>query len=446
MTEGMAGRNHGGPAPLPPGRPGPFRPGPPPAGSPGPLEPRQPLPGFPGPSGPSPGRRLNPLRSGPPPRRSRHSIGRVIQAISAFSAVIALSITVALSPCFATEIYQIVDSEAGRFLTVCGDPRGEAMGQACSALADGISAVPWNPAGLAFAEGVEVVDQGHMLRPTGWDADWSRDIDFKFVGASLGIGSMWGHIPLGTVSVWRKSADYASIIQHTDLGDRRLGHLDESALGITYAHLIRGVFAIGVTYKRVSADWGFQLDGFDPSAWATIDYSGTGWDVGMLYRSTFRLGARADLEVNAAFGERNLGRVTVEGSQPPVKYSLPERHFVGIAPSLRLRHGDVVLTLSAERTMRKEDRSWSAHFGAELLLKQGIAVRAGTYEADETSETVDTVGLGFRLRYGRLIGIAYDWAHSQVPFDSANVHRHMLSVSLLRASGGIDLQPLLRYE
>jgi hypothetical protein len=422
MQEGIVGRNYGGAAPLPPGKPGPFRPGPPPGG------------------------RLEPLKPGLPLRRCRRHIGRVLQALPVFPVVAASLIAFALSPCPGAEIYRIVDSEAGRFLTVYEDPRGEALGQACSALADGISSIPWNPAGLAFAKGIEVVDQGHMLRPTGWDADWGNDIDFKFVGASLGIGSVWGHIPLGTIAMWRKSVDYASIIQPSDVGDRRLGHLDESALGITYAHLIRDVFAIGVTYKRVSADWGFQLDGFDPSAWATIDYSGTGWDVGMLYRSTFRLGARANLEVNAAFGERNLGRVRVERSQPPVKYSLPERHFVGIAPSLRFRQGDIALTLSAERTMRKEDRSWSAHFGAELLLKKGIAVRVGTYKAGETSETVDTVGLGLRLRYGRFIGIAYDWAHSQIPFDSVNVHRHMFSVRLLRASGGIDLQPLLRYE
>jgi hypothetical protein len=129
-----------------------------------------------------------------------------------------------------------------------------------------------------------------------------------------------------------------------------------------------------------------------------------------------------------------------------VKYNLPERHFIGIAPSVRLRGGDFVLTLALERTLRKEDLNWSSHTGAELLLLDGIAIRAGRYEAEGTSESVNTVGLGICLRYGRFVGIAYDWAHSEIPGDSAGVHMHVLSVSLLRVPRGIDLKPLMRYE
>jgi hypothetical protein len=354
--------------------------------------------------------------------------------------------SLALPPCHGAEIYKIVGSEAGRFLTIYADARGEALGQASSAVADGISDVCWNPAGLAFAEGVEVVDQGHLLRPLGWDADWTYDVDFKFVGAAMGIGSVWRHIPLGTISVWRKSVDYAGIIEHEDMGDRNLGHLDELAIGVTYAHLIRGVFGIGVTCKRISTDWGFRPDGFDPSGRATRGYSGTGWDVGLLYRNTFRMTAGADLGISAAFGERNLGRVHITGSRDRVKYNLPERHFIGIASSVRLRGGDLVLTLAVERTLRKEDLNWSSHMGAELLLLDGIAIRAGRYEAEETSESVNTVGLGICLRYGRFVGLAYDWAHSKISRDSAGVHMHVLSLSLLRVRRGIDLKPLMRYE
>ncbi len=351
-----------------------------------------------------------------------------------------------LPPCYGAEIYKIVGSEAGRFLTIYADARGEALGQASSAVADGISNVCWNPAGLAFAEGIEVLDQGHLLRPLGWDPDWTSDVDFKFVGAAMGIGSVWRHIPLGTISVWRKSVDYASIIEHEDMGDRTLGHLDELAIGVTYAHLIRGVFGIGVTCKHISSEWGFRPDGSDPSGLATRGYSGTGWDVGLLYRNTFRITAKADLGISAAFGERNLGRVRITGSGGKVKYNLPERHFIGIAPSVRLRGGDLALTLALERTLRKEDLNWSSHIGAELLILEGIAIRAGRYEAEETSESVNTVGLGICLRYGRFVGITYDWAHSKIPSDAVGVHRHALSVSLLRVLRGIDLKPLLRYE
>jgi hypothetical protein len=371
---------------------------------------------------------------------------RTVKTMNSAAITIVLLIIISLGPALAqpAEIYDISANVAGRFLTFHPDARGEAVGQAYSSLADGISGTCWNPAGLAFSDGIEFAEQGYLVPSVGWDTNWSGDIEFRFVGASIRIGSLWEHIPLGTFAVWQRRVDYSDIVIRGDWSDHYLGDLTQDAFAVTYAQHFWNSLALGVTYKHVSSEWA------DRSAWANPnwpgDYDGNSWDMGVLYRSKTALSDLLTLEVNAAFGERNLGKVKPEGGSDKSRYNLPLHHFVGLAPTMCLAGGDFEMTLAVERTSARETRDWQTHTGVEVAVLDGVFLRFGLYEDYDSSDWIYTRGTGITLRYGGLIGVSHDWARTSAHADSKEVDLHVLSVTLLRTSRGIDLKPFVeRY-
>ena len=105
-----------------------------------------------------------------------------------------------------------------------------------------------------------------------------------------------------------------------------------------------------------------------------------------------------------------------------------------------------VLTLSGEMDYKDRTMSWSPKTGVEFVLWDGLAARWGQYELEEETEPVTTKGLGLRLRYGQTLGIGYDWARSDMPSETGDIERHVLTVTLADCDHGIDLRTLLgRY-
>jgi hypothetical protein len=346
----------------------------------------------------------------------------------------------------ATEIFDTLDNEGARFLSIHADPRGEALGQAASALAEGIAGVCWNPAGLAFSRAPEAVEQGYLVDAVGWEVDWADRMDFTFLGVSVPIGSISKRLPLGTLAVWRRRVRFGNIVRTGEGCETHLGDLAQQAVGVSYAHLVLGQFAVGVTYKHVESDWSGGNWYGSPSPPATGDYGGTGWDIGITYRRHFDLGEASELVIRGAAGERNIGSMECRLGCYHDEYKLPRGHFMGVAPSLYLMDRAVTLTLSGEMVCKDRTMDWLPRSGVEVSLWDGLAVRLGRYESEEGTENVTTRGFGLRLRYGKVLGIGYDWAESDMAPETGDVQRHMLTLAVAYCDRGIDLRSLLgRY-
>ena len=352
----------------------------------------------------------------------------------------------------AAEIFDTVENEGARFLSVYPDPRGEAMGQAASAAADGLAGVCWNPAGLAFSSSIEVVEQGHLVDAVDWDVDWADHMDFTFVGVSVPIGPLWKRFPLGTFAVWRIRASFDDIVRAAGgfgVGDSEidLGDLRQQAFGVSYAQPVFGHFSVGVTCKHVESHW-------PGAAWCdravppvTGDYDGMGWDIGLMYRRSSNPGGRSGLTVSAAAGERNIGSLECQCGRRESEYKLPRGHFLGIAPSLYIMDRAVTVTLSVELRYKDRTMDWSLGRGAEITFLDGLALRWGRYEGEQETATVTTRGFGLGLRYGKAVAVAYDWAEShRLGSQTGDIDRHMLTIRVVRCDRGIDLRSILsRY-
>ncbi len=123
-----------------------------------------------------------------------------------------------------------------QFLKLGVDARAIGMGEAYTAIADDISAVWWNPAGLAPA-----VQQQALFSHTNWPAE----IMHEYAAATYTNG----------VSTWAVSASVLHMDQMAITEEEPFGETGETftasdmALGITYASAFTDKFSFGVTGK-----------------------------------------------------------------------------------------------------------------------------------------------------------------------------------------------------
>lgn len=136
--------------------------------------------------------------------------------------------------------YRVGTTTAG-FLEIGYGAAGSAMGDAYVSMAQDISAIYWNPAGLAYMEHSEAQ---FVLQP------WVVDINTSFSGAGLLIPGI-GTLALGLI--------------YTDYGDMAVTTVDEQegtgeifsssdyAVSLSYARKITDWFAFGATGKFIGS-------------------------------------------------------------------------------------------------------------------------------------------------------------------------------------------------
>jgi hypothetical protein len=305
---------------------------------------------------------------------------------------------------------------AASFLGVAPDPRGQAMGEACSAIAEGVPCAYWNPAGLAFGPAIEIADQGLVTGDTDW---WGTHTSFE--GALVSLGSLRRGVDLGTVCVWRTLLKADAL--NPDCGTRDL------AVGLAYAHRLGSHVAVGFGYK-----------------WAQEQYlcttigSGNGFDLGIVFRERLDF-PDAQLDLRAAGGVRNLGsyEYRLGGSN-----DLPRQSYIGVAPTfraVRLWGWLFEVTVSGEVGFDQVRDKRQNMLGVELIVLDGLAARLGTWTAVDWDRHDDR-GLGLAARYGNTVGIAVDYSRSYYEF-LGGLERYMLTIGLLTCSRGLDLAALL---
>ena len=132
-----------------------------------------------------------------------------------------------------------VGTTAANFLEIGYGTSGIAMGDANVSSVRDVSAIYWNPAGLAFLQKNEAI---FSYQP------WVADISTAFVATGLrirGIGSLGFHI------IHAGYGDIAVTNMEAQEGTGEYYSADEYAFGVTYARQLTNWFSFGATGKYI---------------------------------------------------------------------------------------------------------------------------------------------------------------------------------------------------
>ncbi|MFH1378765.1 MAG: PorV/PorQ family protein [bacterium] len=273
-------------------------------------------------------------------------------------------------------------TSAANFLKLSIGARAVGMGESFAAVADDISSVYWNPAGLARIKNGSV----HLSHNI-----WFQDINYEFVGVGIPLGntneasSVLPFAGIGSKGSLAISANYLY------LGgmERRTGNTAEPegkfgandlAVTLTYANALpfvskRNLLA-GINFKTIRQ----QIDDKKASAFAV--------DFGMQYK----IGP-----IISACAVQNLGTKMkfIEESYP-----LPLNYKIGLA----WQPMGTALNIAVDIN-KPIDNKLNYHLGTEYWVGQIIALRAGYLQGDSVQRNALT-GKGFgRNTNNELVGL-----------------------------------------
>jgi hypothetical protein len=282
-----------------------------------------------------------------------------------------------------------------KWLSIPIGARAAALGGAYTAMADDISSIFWNPAGIAYAEG------GHVfLNQTMWIAD----INVNSAALTYSYGN-WGIFGLslaaadwGTFHGTKLTGGGAGFIETGDFSPTNW------SLGISYAKRISDAFAIGgnVKYLYEKLGTGFEGTQTNPQEY-TAKMSLFAFDIGTFYYTGFK-----DLRFAMSFQNFSAEKKYREEFFP-----LPLTFRFGIAMNVFRFVADeskhkVVLAVDA---IHPRDYSERLHFGLEYGFRDLVFLRGGY----KTNYDEEDLSLGAGLHYA-LGGIAFTLDYSYIQF------------------------------
>ena len=296
---------------------------------------------------------------------------------------------------------------AAAFMGIGADARGMAMGNAQVAVADGPSALYWNPSGIAEASGPAL-----SFSTTSWLVD-SR---LSYLGAVVDAGGM-GQFGLSILAMDFGEMEVTSE-ENPDGTGERFTPLSFAA-GVTYAKALTDRFAIGGTVKFVQERiWNERA-------------SGAAVDLGVRYTTPFR-GLRigmtltnfgSNLKLDGKDLYEPIDREGQSGDNPNLpgrlqtdSWAMPLAFRVGVSVDA-FRNESQRLTVSAD-ALAPSDNAQSASFGGEYTFRELFFVRGGYRQAFAADPDDQGWALGFGLRYGfGDLGLHADYSfREQQPF------------------------------
>ncbi len=291
---------------------------------------------------------------------------------------------------------------AAQFLKIGIGSRAIGMGSAFAATADDISAVYWNPAGLAVNKQNEA-----LFNHTNWIADVGVD----FAAASLKLGEFG---TLGAFVTVMKSID-GMMVRSIEVpeGTGELFDAGSMAIGLSYARSLTEDFSIGFNAKYIREYiWHESAVGF-------------ALDAGVLYKidilNEFRLaGSISNFGTKMQLDGRNILEIKQVGEQGQgnlidtkivlEEWELPLTFRVGVAADL-VKTNDMRLTTAVD-AVHPNDHTEYVNTGFEYAWNELIFARAGynsLFEKD--SEKGVTFGIGLNYRLVQAVRVVFDYAY-----------------------------------
>ncbi len=303
----------------------------------------------------------------------------------------------------ANETITKVGTTSAQFLKLGVGARAIAMGGAYVAEANDLSAIYWNPAGLATLGG-GAVQFNHTK--------YLADIDYSVAAFGTRIGSMG---TLAASIIYLGSGDMAVRTTSRPEGTGELFSASDLSIQLGFARALTDRFSIGTAVKYIRE----QIWHSSASAMA--------FDVGVLFTTPFdrlRLGASMsnfgpkmqmtgrDILFSTDPAANQSGNVEVVNAEYLMdRHALPLLFRVGVAMDAYAdaNHQLLVLVDAAH----PNDNSEYVNFGAEYTFREMIYLRVGhrnTFETDGVQGL--TYGGGLSLRVDRSIRARFNYAYA----------------------------------
>jgi len=278
-----------------------------------------------------------------------------------------------------------VGSSGSLFEKIGVGARAAGMGGAFSALADDISALYWNPAGIARLKGINA---------SATYTSWFAGINHNFIGAVLPISERY-RFGVSLIVLDNGALQKATIQKDINSGTFNANDL---ALGITLAGAMTDHFSFGVTVKYIRSS---ILD---------LSADGIGFDAGSLYQTDFyhlkislalsNLGPDRSFQGNSLsiVAQDNTINNTSRGLDALLvtsNFSLPLQFRIGVATdvfqgTLEDQKLNVAFDFAAH-----SDGPETYNIGGEYVWNDLLAIRAGYgFNQDQLG-----LGLGAGVKY-----------------------------------------------
>lgn len=284
----------------------------------------------------------------------------------------------------------------GQFLLIEPSARIAGMGNAGATMYDGgLDAAYYNPAAIG---------QVRQMAVQFTHSAWLADINYDYAALALPLGG-WGNTFVSVTTLNSGEMDVRTVAFPLGTGERF--SVSDVAIALGYGRQITERFAFGA-----------QLTWMQETIWNTT-MGAPAFNVGTLYRisaqglhigssisnfGTHGQYAGRDLRlVYDADPSRNGDNPKLPGEQFTDAFPMPVLFRVGVGYPLRLgEHDHLRLALDA---FHPSDNTESVSAGAELTLREALALRAGYQNAfQKDSELGLTFGAGFN---GKLDLYAY---------------------------------------
>ncbi|UCE24937.1 MAG: PorV/PorQ family protein [Candidatus Zixiibacteriota bacterium] len=288
-----------------------------------------------------------------------------------------------------------VGTTGAQFLEIGVSARAMGMAEAYTAVADDISSVYYNPAGLVYMYGREAAFS-YISMPA--------DISYYFGAIGLPLESIGGVLGISAYTLTSGEmveTDYIDIYD-PQVGTGRVFSYDDFALGVSYGRYLTDRFSIGFSVKYIGE--------------FTHDYSASGWsaDVGTNYDTGFRNFTIAMVITNFGPDMRMIAD----------DYPLPINFKFGASINV-LDGDDHILTFAAEGS-HPSDNLEKYNSGLEYTYKERFVLRGGgrfNYDVDGF-----TAGGGLRVPFGEESELRFDYAFQDFGI-LTEVHRFSMSIA-----------------
>lgn len=297
-----------------------------------------------------------------------------------------------------------VGTTASTFLKLGVSSRPLSMGGAFTAVADDVSALYWNPAGIAGNNNVQALFD---------HTEWFLDIDYEFIGGIIGLGR-YGTV--GATISFLHMNEMEITTTHQPDGTGEYFNAGSYAATLSYGKKITDRFSLGITTKYIneyiynSSAGGFALD--IGTKYATrIDGLILGMSISN-FGTKMQMGGR-DLIIQTDLDP------TLESDPEHVnayldtdKFDLPLLFRFGIAYSFSAFNPGLNITVAADAN-HPNDNTESLNIGTEISFKNVVFVRGGIpHMFQRDAEETFTLGAGVKINLGS-VKIVVDYAYHE---------------------------------
>ncbi len=326
------------------------------------------------------------------------------------SIVIGLALLTLVMPAKAQETTESPDRQitkvgttSAQFLKLGVGARAISMGGTFVAHANDLSALYWNPAGLASINGSAL-----QLAQT----DYLADISYSYAAFGTRLGNM-GTIAASLIFLDSGEMEVRTIDEPEGTGERF--KVQDFALQMSYGRALTDRFSIGTTVKYIRE-----------KVWHS-SANAVAFDIGVLFTTPFealRLGASMsnfgpkmqmsgrDILFSEDPSPNSEGNVEIVNAELLTdKFDLPLQFSIGLAWDT-FNSSNHRLTMLTDAS-HPNDNSEHVNMGGEYSFRELLSLRAGYRNLlEEDGEEGLTFGGGINLRIDRTIRVSFDYAYA----------------------------------